>query len=105
MPFLEALDALPADDRARTELFYQWLRRDWRALFGELRANRPVLTCPLHGCGALGGRGRYAFAQRDVSCALHATYGRLSRSVHAGSRRSGGELARQISHARVDALG
>jgi cytochrome P450 len=46
MPFLEALDALPADDPARTELFYQWLRRDWRALFGELRANRPVLTLP-----------------------------------------------------------
>jgi cytochrome P450 len=43
MAFLEALDALPADDPARTALFYQWLRRDWRALFGELRANRPVL--------------------------------------------------------------
>ena len=30
----------------RTELFYQWLRRDWRALFSELRENRPVMTLP-----------------------------------------------------------
>lgn len=46
MAFLEALDALPAADPARTGLFYQWLRRDWRALFGELRADRPILVLP-----------------------------------------------------------
>ena len=43
MAFLEAFDALPADGPARTGLFYEWLRRDWRAMFGELRTNRPVL--------------------------------------------------------------
>ncbi|TVV74516.1 cytochrome P450 [Sphingomonas solaris] len=46
MPFLDALDALPPADPARTGLFYEWLRRDWRALFGELRAHRPVLPLP-----------------------------------------------------------
>lgn len=46
MAFLQALDALPASDPARTGLFYQWLRRDWRALFAELRADRPVLPLP-----------------------------------------------------------
>ncbi len=43
MAFLEAFDALPATGLARTGLFYEWLRRDWRALFGELRADRPIL--------------------------------------------------------------
>lgn len=43
MAFLEAFDALPPGDPAQTGLFYQWLRSDWRALFGELRATRPVL--------------------------------------------------------------
>ena len=47
MPFLDALDALPADDAAsRTGLFFQALHNDWRALFAELRASRPVLTLP-----------------------------------------------------------
>lgn len=46
MAFLDALDALSAGDPARTGLFYQWLRADWRALFGELRADRPILSLP-----------------------------------------------------------
>ncbi len=46
MAFLEAFDALPTDDPARTGLFYQWLRRDWRALFAELRMDRPILPLP-----------------------------------------------------------
>ncbi len=46
MAFLEAFDALPEGDPARTGLFYQWLRRDWRALFAELRADRPILALP-----------------------------------------------------------
>ncbi len=47
MPFLDALDALHADDAAgRTGLFFQTLSTDWRSLFAELRASRPVLTLP-----------------------------------------------------------
>lgn len=46
MAFLEALDALPAGDPARTRLFYQWLRQNWRAMFAELRASRPILELP-----------------------------------------------------------
>jgi cytochrome P450 len=46
MGFLSDLDALPAGDLARTVLFNQWLRRDWRALFAELRAGRPILPLP-----------------------------------------------------------
>jgi cytochrome P450 len=46
MGFLSDLDALPAGDPARTVLFYQWLRRDWRALFAELRSGRPILPLP-----------------------------------------------------------
>ena len=47
MPFLDALDALPTDDVAgRTGLFFQTLHADWRSLFAELRASRPVLTLP-----------------------------------------------------------
>jgi hypothetical protein len=33
MGFLSDLDALPAGNLARTVLFYQWVRRHWRALF------------------------------------------------------------------------
>jgi cytochrome P450 len=46
MSFLEALDALPQGDPARTGLFFQWLRRDWRGLFAELRTARPILSLP-----------------------------------------------------------
>ena len=46
MGFLSDLDALPGGDVARTVLFYQWLRRDWRALFAELRTGRPILPLP-----------------------------------------------------------
>jgi cytochrome P450 len=46
MAFLEAFDALPHGDLARTGLFYQWLHRDWRALFAELRMDRPILPLP-----------------------------------------------------------
>jgi cytochrome P450 len=46
MSFLAALDALPVDDPARVRLFYQSLRDDWRALFAELRTQRPILQLP-----------------------------------------------------------
>ncbi len=47
MPFLDTFDALPATDAARrTGLFFQCLHNDWRSLFAELRARRPVLTLP-----------------------------------------------------------
>jgi cytochrome P450 len=47
MSFLAALDALPPNDPARAGLFMQRLRADWRALFAELRADRPVLPLPI----------------------------------------------------------
>ena len=47
MSFLDTLDALPdADVAGRTGLFFQSLHDDWRSLFAELRAKRPVLTLP-----------------------------------------------------------
>lgn len=46
MAFLEALDPLPQNDPARTGLFYQFLRKDWRSLFAELRSARPILPLP-----------------------------------------------------------
>ena len=46
MSFLETFDALPPNDSARTGLFFEWLRRDWRALFAELRTARPILRLP-----------------------------------------------------------
>jgi cytochrome P450 len=47
MSFLDSLDALPADDTAsRKGLFFQQLHGDWRSLFAELRARRPVLQLP-----------------------------------------------------------
>ena len=47
MAFLEALDALPPDNAAgRTGLFFQSMHSDWRTLFAELRASRPVLILP-----------------------------------------------------------
>jgi cytochrome P450 len=47
MSFLAALDALPPGDPARFGLFMQRLRADWRTLFAELRADRPVLPLPV----------------------------------------------------------
>ena len=47
MPFLDTLDSLPATDAAgRTGLFFRTLHDDWRSLFAELRAHRPVLALP-----------------------------------------------------------
>jgi cytochrome P450 len=47
MPFLASLDALPPNDAAsRNGLFFQQLHTDWRTLFAELRASRPVLQLP-----------------------------------------------------------
>jgi cytochrome P450 len=47
MPFLNSLDALPANDAAgRNGLFFAALHSDWRGLFAELRADRPVLQLP-----------------------------------------------------------
>jgi hypothetical protein len=47
MSFLASLDALPPNDAAsRNGLFFQQLHTDWRTLFAELRASRPVLQLP-----------------------------------------------------------
>ncbi len=46
MSFLDSLDALAADDPARDGLFFEHVRGDWRTLFAELRASRPVLPLP-----------------------------------------------------------
>ena len=47
MDFIDELDALAPDDAGgRSTLFYRALRADWRALFAELRARRPILTLP-----------------------------------------------------------
>jgi cytochrome P450 len=47
MSFLESLDSLPANDAAgRIGLFFAALHSDWRGLFAELRASRPVLQLP-----------------------------------------------------------
>lgn len=48
MSFLADYDGLPAEDaRARAGLVVQWLRTDWRGLFAELRAGRPVFPNPV----------------------------------------------------------
>ena len=47
MGFLVQYDAIPDTDvQARLQLFYQWLRNDWRSLFAELRRVRPILRTP-----------------------------------------------------------
>jgi cytochrome P450 len=46
MAFLDALDKLPPADPGRMVLFFQHLRQDWRALFGELRSAQPILPLP-----------------------------------------------------------
>ena len=46
MAFLDDLDTLPAADPARMGLFFHALRKDWRALFAELRTGRPILPLP-----------------------------------------------------------
>jgi cytochrome P450 len=45
MSFLATFDAT-TDPAARMGLFFNALRTDWRALFAELRASRPVLDLP-----------------------------------------------------------
>jgi len=46
MSFLNTFDGL-ADPAARTRLFFEALRTDWRALFAELRETRPILDLPV----------------------------------------------------------
>jgi cytochrome P450 len=46
MGFLETFDATP-DPAARTAQFFHALRVDWRGLFAELRASRPILDVPV----------------------------------------------------------
>src|SRR5271157_152091 len=46
MSFLAQFDQT-ADPQARMQLFFGALRVDWRALFAELRASRPILDLPL----------------------------------------------------------
>lgn len=46
MAFLDDLDAMPPGDPARMGLFFHALRKDWRALFAELRTSRPILPLP-----------------------------------------------------------
>lgn len=48
MTFLAEYDALAPDDLSgRAAVVVKWLRSDWRGMFADLRANRPVLTTPL----------------------------------------------------------
>ena len=48
MSFLAEYDALPVDDpRPRAAMVVRWLRADWRGLFAELRAARPVFPNPV----------------------------------------------------------
>ena len=46
MSFLDTFDGL-TDPAARTALFFNALRTDWRSLFAELRETRPVLDLPV----------------------------------------------------------
>lgn len=47
MPFLEEYDRIPAADaQAQMGLVYRWLRADWRGMYQELRARRPVFATP-----------------------------------------------------------
>jgi hypothetical protein len=48
MSFLEDYDRIDAADaKARMAVTLHWLRADWRNLFKELRAKRPVFRSPL----------------------------------------------------------
>lgn len=48
MGFVAEFDAAAAQDpRAAVGVFITWLRRDWRAMYAELRADRPILETPL----------------------------------------------------------
>ena len=46
MSFLDAFDGI-TDPAARTALFFNALRMDWRSLFAELRETRPILDLPV----------------------------------------------------------
>ncbi|HEY2618190.1 MAG TPA: cytochrome P450 [Acetobacteraceae bacterium] len=46
MSFLDTLDGI-TDPAARTGLFFNALRADWRSLFAELRETRPILDLPV----------------------------------------------------------
>jgi cytochrome P450 len=47
MPFLPIYESIPAEDvRSRVGFVYQSLRSDWRGMFAELRAQRPVFANP-----------------------------------------------------------
>jgi cytochrome P450 len=46
MSFLDTLDGI-TDPAARTALFFNALRADWRSLFAELRETRPILDLPV----------------------------------------------------------
>jgi cytochrome P450 len=48
MTFLSEYDSLRQDDLSgRAAVVVKWLRSDWRGMFSDLRANRPVLATPL----------------------------------------------------------
>lgn len=48
MTFLEEFDAAAAQDaQVAARVFIKWLRLDWRTMYAELRADRPVLATPL----------------------------------------------------------
>lgn len=45
--FLSEFDAIPESNaQVRIGLFFKWLRSDWKGLFKELRASRPILATP-----------------------------------------------------------
>ncbi len=84
MAFLEALDALPQGDATRTGLFYQWLRRDWRALFAELRTGRPILPLPAFTVLSRWADVVDALSRNETFRVPYApAYGPLGRPVHA----------------------
>ena len=44
MAFLEELAAAAAQDpKAASAVFVKWLRTDWRSMYAELRAAKPIL--------------------------------------------------------------
>jgi cytochrome P450 len=47
MSFLSEYDAIPTGNpHAQVGLLFRWLQMDWRELFRELRASRPILVTP-----------------------------------------------------------
>jgi cytochrome P450 len=47
MAFIDEYDSIPATDpQKQVQVVYRWLRSNWRGMYGELRAARPVFRTP-----------------------------------------------------------